>query len=85
MGARREITRGLAVEYAKASKSQKGVLLDHVCGAMGWSRANARRQLVAAVVRRAGPVPLPRRRARKYSASAQRVLERVWTLSGEPC
>lgn len=86
MGARREITRGMAVEYAKASKGEKGVLLDHLCAAMGWSRANARRQLVAAAPKPgAGPVALPRRRARKYSAAAQRVLERVWTLCGEPC
>ncbi|MEE1620493.1 integrase catalytic domain-containing protein [Zafaria sp. J156] len=85
MKARREIVRALAVEYAKASKGEKSVILDHVCTAMGWSRANARRRLVAAGKARAGPTPLPRRRQRKYGPESRAVLERVWTLSGEPC
>ncbi|MGP5197266.1 integrase catalytic domain-containing protein, partial [Arthrobacter rhombi] len=66
MGARREITRAMAKAYLEGTKGQKGVLLDNLCTAMGWSRANARRQLVAAANRKAGLVPLPKRRARKY-------------------
>ncbi|MGP5073877.1 integrase catalytic domain-containing protein [Arthrobacter rhombi] len=85
MGARREITRAMAKAYLEGTKGQKGVLLDNLCTAMGWSRANARRQLVAAANRKAGLVPLPKRRARKYSLASRQVLERIWTLSGEPC
>lgn len=32
-----------------------------------------------------GVVPLPKRRARKYSLAACRILERIWPLEGEPC
>lgn len=85
MGARREITRATALAYAGGTKGQKGVMLDSLCGSMGWSRANARRQLVAAAARKRGPVPLPKRRGRKYSHPACLLLERIWTLSGEPC
>ena len=56
MGARREITKKHAAEYAKASKRDKGVLLDQLVGATGWSRANARRALTAAGKREARPV-----------------------------
>lgn len=85
MGARREITRATAKAYAAGTKGQKSVMLDNLCQAMGWSRANARRQLVAAANRKAGVVPLPKRRARKYSLAACRILERIWSLEGEPC
>ena len=46
MGARREITKKYAREYASAGKLEKGRMLDdEVCGTTGWSRANARRAL----------------------------------------
>ncbi|MHA7291678.1 hypothetical protein [Pseudarthrobacter sulfonivorans] len=38
MGARREITKKHAAEYAKASKKAKGVMLDHLVATTGWSR-----------------------------------------------
>jgi len=85
MGARREITRATASAYVGGTKGQKSVMLDNLCASMGWSRANARRQLVAAASRKAGLVPLPKRRSRKYSLAACRILERIWTLEGEPC
>ena len=43
MSARREITKKYAREYQRASKKQRGVLLDGLCQATGWSRDNARR------------------------------------------
>ena len=54
MDARREITRSLAKKYAAAAKKEKGLILDHVTATTGWSRANARRQLVAVVVEEMG-------------------------------
>ncbi len=73
-----------AMQYAKASKGPKGVLADNLCTAMGWCRVNARRQLIAAAGRKASPIPLPRRRARRYSPALRSALERISTLSGEP-
>ncbi|WP_411734379.1 hypothetical protein [Paeniglutamicibacter sp.] len=87
METRQELVDGFAVEYAKGTKGQKGVMLDYLCAATGWSRANARRRVVAALRKpaRGVPVPLPRRRPRKYGPAALKLLERIWTLSGEPC
>jgi hypothetical protein len=85
MDARREITRSLAKKYAAAAKKEKGLILDHVTATTGWSRANARRQLVAVAGAARAPAKLPRRRGRKYSYDALKVLERIWLLAGEPC
>jgi hypothetical protein len=86
MGARREITKKYAREYASASKKVKGRLLDELVATTGWSRANARRQ-VAAAGKRHGPARAVRRRprGRGYSYDALKVLIEVWTLIGEPC
>jgi len=52
MGARREITKKYAREYASASKKVRGRLLDELVATTGWSRANARRQVAAAMIDR---------------------------------
>lgn len=86
MGARREITKKYAKEYASAGKKDKGRMLDELCGATGWSRANARRALAAARARKGPARAVARKpRGRGYSYDALKVLIEVWTLSGEPC
>jgi hypothetical protein len=57
MSACREIAKKHAAEYAKASKKAKGMKLDQLVATTGWSRANARRALTAARVRK-GTTPL---------------------------
>ena len=86
MATRRDLTKAYAAEYQRAGKKQKGVMLDELCQATGWSRVNARRQVRAAAARK-GPVSAVKRkpRARKYSYDALKVLQEVWTLAGEPC
>lgn len=54
--ARREITKKEAGAYASASKKAKGEILDRLVAEVGWSRANARRQLGKTFQRR-GPAP----------------------------
>ena len=85
MVARVEITAKYAREYAKASKKQRGRLLDEVVAVTGWSRDNARRRLAQAA--KPGPRAVGERkpRARKYSYDALRVLQRVWAYSGGEC
>lgn len=84
--ARAEITGRYAGAYAKASKKDKGRMLDEVCAVTGWSRDNARRRLVAAAGRPPGRrKPEPRARARNYSYDALKVLQRVWAASGGQC
>jgi len=91
MKSRAEITIRYARAYAKASKQDRGRMLDEVVAVTGWSRDNARRRLVAAA--KTSPaskgrqvVPRPRKpRSPKYSYDAVKVLQRVWAASGGQC
>ncbi|MEJ1090055.1 transposase family protein [Microbacterium sp. Mu-80] len=86
MGARVEITKKYAREYARASKKARGRLLDEVVAVTGWSRDNARRRLAAAARPGPRPVAKPRKpRPRKFSYDATKVLQRVWAFSGAQC
>lgn len=85
MGARREVTKKYAWEYAAGSKMAKGRMLDELVGATGWSRANARRAVTAAGKRK-GPQRAVKRapRPRTYGYDTLKLLIRVWTLAGHP-
>jgi hypothetical protein len=91
MQSRAEITIKYAKAYAKASKADKGRILNDVVAVTGWSRDNARRRLVAAgktspASKGRQVVPRPRKpRAPKYSYDARKVLQRVWAASGGQC
>ena len=86
LSARREITKTHARAYASASKKGKGEILARLVGEVGWSRANARRQLNAALARR-GPARAVKRkpRPRTYGYDTLKVLQRVWEVTGRPC
>ena len=86
MAARREITKKEARAYSSASKKAKGVILDRLVIEVGWSRANARRQLSAALARR-GPARAVTHqpRPRSYGYDTLKVLQRVWEVAGRPC
>ena len=85
--ARVEITGKYARVCTRASKKDKGRILDEVCAVTGWSRDNARRRLVAAAKRPPGRRKSAERRARarRYSCDALKVLLRVWAASGGRC
>lgn len=96
MAARFEITGRYADQYARASKKERGQILDEVVAVTGWSRDNARRRLTAAVKDQARAAPKSRgrravseqaRRPRsfKYSYDARKVLARVWAVSQGQC
>jgi hypothetical protein len=90
LAARVEITARYARVYVRASKKDKGELLDEVVAVTGWSRDNARRRLVAASRMRPGKgrqfVPRERKpRSPKYSYDAVKVLQWVWAASGGQC
>jgi hypothetical protein len=89
MSSRAEITVRFATAYGKASKSDKGRILDQVVGVTGWSRDNARRRLRSAA-RPPGAgrqvAKRPRRqRNPKYSYDALKVLQKVWAATGGQC
>jgi hypothetical protein len=90
MTSRAEVTAKYARAYVKASKKDKGRVLDQVMSVTGWSRDNARRRLVAASQRAPGSgrqvAKQPRKqRAPKYSYDALKVLQLVWAASGGQC
>lgn len=90
MASRAEITARYARAYVKASKKDKGQILDQVVEVTGWSRDNARRRLCAAAKGSPGSgrsvVRRPRKpRAPKYSYDTLKVLQRVWAASGGQC
>ncbi|NJC58139.1 hypothetical protein [Brevibacterium marinum] len=90
MATRTEITTKYARQYKKASKKNKGAVLDEVVAVTGWTRDNARRRLTQASKHPPGPgrqvAKQPRKpRARKYSYDAVKVLQRVWAISGGQC
>ena len=86
MATRHEITKRYAKEYERASKKERGRMLDELVAVTGWSRANARRA-VRTAGRRRGPARAVQRkqRAPTYGYDTLKVLIEVWTLIGEPC
>ena len=90
MQSRAEVTTRYARAYVKASKKDKGRILDEVVGVTRWSRDNARRRLGAAAKRPPGGgrqvAKQPRKpRSPKYSYDTVKVLQRVWAASGGQC
>ncbi len=90
MESRAEVTRRYAKAYAKASKKDKGRVLDQVVDVTGWSRDNGRRRLASAAALPVGRgrqvAARPRRpRSPEYSYDASKVLQRVWAASGGQC
>lgn len=85
MSARREIAKKHAAEYRQVSKKAKGVMLDQLVATTGWSRANARRALTAARVRK-GPASAVKRkpRSRTYGYDTLKLLIQIWNLAGRP-
>jgi hypothetical protein len=89
MSSRAEITARFAKAYVKASKADKGQILDQVVEVTGWSRDNARRRLTAAARPPGAGREVAKRSRRqrnpKYSYDALKVLQKVWAASGGQC
>lgn len=90
MASRAEVTTRYAKAYVKASKKDRGLILDQVMSVTGWSRDNARRRLAGAAKRPPGTgrsvAVRPRQpRTPKYSYDALKILQRVWAGSGGQC
>ena len=86
MGARRQVTNKLRGQYRRATKADRGKILDRVVETTGMGRSTARRMLT-------GPrLPSPAEqvdgrtlRPRGFSDDARALLEHVWALMGMPC
>ncbi|WP_181023472.1 MULTISPECIES: integrase catalytic domain-containing protein [Mycobacteriaceae] len=86
MAARRQVTNKLRGQYRKASKADRGKILDRVVSTTGMGRSTARRMLTGPKLPDpAAQVDGRALRARGFSDDARALLEHVWALMGMPC
>ena len=81
MAERKAVTKQMAARYDKASKGEKGRMLDELCALTWWTRRHAIRALAEAIRR---PRRRPRRsRPRTYDEDVLGPLQIIWaTLNG---
>ena len=80
MTQRKAVTKQMAKRYAKATKKDKGPMLDELCELTGWTRRHARRVLVEPATK---PRSTPRHR-RVYGQEVLGPLRFVWATLGGP-
>lgn len=86
MAARRYVTNKLRAAYLRASKTDRGRILDEVMVTTGMGRSTARRMLTGP--RMPDPAERVDRRAlrpKRFSDDSRLLLEHVWALMGCPC
>lgn len=82
MGERRAVTKKLAIQYKRGSRSEKSVMLDQLVDLTGWSRDHARARLCGAGEVRVVRVRSPR--APRYSSRVVSALELCWRAARTP-
>lgn len=82
MSERKAVTRAIATRYVKATKADKGAILDELCSLTGWTRRHARRAISAAGREPQAPA---RPRPVVYDTKVVDALRRVWIVMGGPC
>jgi hypothetical protein len=86
MSARRHVTNKLRTAYQRASKKDRGRILDEMMATTGMGRSTARRMLTGP--RMTDPVEQVdqrKLRPKSYGDDARSLLEYVWALMGFPC
>jgi hypothetical protein len=85
MAERRAITKEMATRYARATKKQRGLMLDELCALSGYNRSYAARLLRE---RARGPAPPARRRRvrpRTYTDELLPALRKLWATLDRCC
>jgi hypothetical protein len=86
MAARRQVTNKLRDAYRRASKVERGLILDRVVDTTGVGRSTARRLLSGPkLVDPKDQIDKRSVKARAYGDDARLLLEHVWALMGMPC
>jgi hypothetical protein len=82
MSQRQAVTKAIATRYKRASRAEKGAILDELCATTGWHRNHARRALGRALVPRVAGPPGPR--DPKYGQDVVVALRFCWAVLGAP-
>jgi hypothetical protein len=82
MAERKAVTKQVAKRHRRASKAEKGRILDELCALTGWSRRHARRALGQAAEET--PERARAARPRTYGRDVLEPLRRIWATLDAP-
>lgn len=86
LAARKAITKAQLGRWPKATRAEKGQILDMVCQVTGWHRDHARKAIrIALAEQETGPRPRkPREPVRRYDDAAVELLTQCWSVLDGP-